>query len=97
MAEPFVVSCPCCNGKLTIDGELKAVIAHQEAPRQRATADLGAAFDQLRSKSAEREERFKQQIQAEAQKGKVLDKKFQESLKKAKDSPDPPVRRYDYE
>ena len=70
---------------------------HEEPPRQRATADLGAAFDQLRSKSAEREERFKQQMQAEAQKGKVLDRKFQESLKKAKDSPDPPPRRYDYD
>jgi hypothetical protein len=97
MAEPFVITCPCCQGKLTIDAELKAVIAHQEAPRQRSTSDLGAAFDQLRSRSADREERFKQQMQAEAQKGKLLDRKFQESLKKAKDSPDPPPRRYDYE
>ena len=92
-----MITCPCCQGKLTIDAELKAVIAHQEAPRQRSTADLGAAFDQLRSRSAEREERFNQQMQAEAQKGKLLDRKFQESLKKAKDSPDPPPRRYDYE
>ena len=97
MAEPFVITCPCCQGKLTIDAELKAVIAHQEAPRQRSTADLGAAFDQLRSRSAEREERFKQQMQAEAQKGKLLDRKFQESLKKAKDSPDPPKRPFDYD
>jgi len=98
MAEhSFVVACPCCQAKLTVDPEVKAVIAHEEPPRQRATADLGAAFDQLRSKSAEREERFKQQMQAEAQKGKVLDRKFQESLKKAKDSPDPPPRRYDFE
>ncbi|HYE93299.1 MAG TPA: hypothetical protein VEA38_19870 [Terriglobales bacterium] len=94
---PFVVQCPCCQGKLTIDAELQAVIAHEEAPRQRSTADLGAALDQLKSKSAEREERFKQQMAAEAQKGKLLDRKFQESLKKAKDSPDPPPRRYDYE
>ena len=95
--DSFVVACPCCQAKLTIDATLKAVIAHEEPPRQRSTADLGAAFDQLRSKSAEREERFKQQMQAEAQKGKLLDRKFQESLKKAKDSPDPPKRRYDYD
>ena len=93
----FVVACPCCHAKLTIDAEVKAVVAHEEPPRPRATADLGAAFDQLRSKSAEREERFKQQMRAEADKGKVLDRKFQESLKKAKDSPDPPPRRYDYD
>ena len=84
----FTVRCPCCEAKLTIDPEVKAVIAHVEPPRQRSTADLGAAFDQLRSKSAEREERFKQQMQAEAQKGKVLDRKFQESMKRAKENPD---------
>jgi len=95
--QSFVVACPCCQAKLTIDGALKAIVAHEEPPRQRSTADLGAAFDQLKSKSAEREERFKQQMQAEAQKGKVLDRKFQESLKKAKDSPDPPKRPFDYE
>ena len=95
--QSFVVACPCCQAKLTIDGTLNAVVAHEEPPRRRSTADLGAALDQLRSKSAEREERFKQQMQAEAQKSKVLDRKFQESLKKAKDSPDPPPRRYDYD
>jgi hypothetical protein len=93
----FVVTCPCCQAKLTLDPDLRAVIAHEEPPRQRSTADLGAAFDQLASKSREREERFRQQMAAEADKGKVLDRKFQESLKKAKASPDPPTRRYDYE
>ena len=97
MATSFTIVCPCCQGRLTIDPELEAVIAHEAPPPTRAAKDLGAAFDSLRSKSAEREERFRQQMQAEAQKGKVLDRKFQESLKKAKDSPDPPPRRYDYE
>src|SRR5918999_26064 len=98
MANPsFTVTCPCCQAKLTIDPELPAVIAHEEPPRKREAANLDAAFDVMRSKSAEREERFRQQVQAEAQKGKLLDRKFQESLKKAKDSPDPPPRRYDYE
>src|SRR5438876_494877 len=50
-----------------------------------------------RPASAEREERFRQQMQAEAQKGKLLDRKFQEGLKKAKDSPDPPRRPFDYD
>ena len=97
MGTSFTILCPCCQGRLTIDPELQAVIAHEPAPPQRAAKDLGAALDSLRSKSAEREERFRQQMQAEAQKGKVLDRKFQESLKKAKDSPDPPRRPFDFE
>jgi hypothetical protein len=98
MATPsFVIACPCCQAKLTIDPELGAVIAHEPPPPKRTVEDLGAAFDVLRTKSAEREARFREQMQAEGQKGKLLDRKFQESLKKAKDSPDPPKRPFDFE
>ena len=93
----FVVTCPCCHAKLTIDGELSAVIAHEVPPPKRTADDLGSAFDKLRKQSAEREERFRQQMEAERQKGKVLDRKFQEGMKKAKDSPDPPRRPFDYD
>jgi hypothetical protein len=96
MAAPsFVVTCPCCEGRLTIDPELKTVIAHEEPPRKRTLADLGSAIGALDARAAQREERFRQQMQAEAQKSKVLDRKFQEGLKKAKDSPDPPRRPFD--
>jgi hypothetical protein len=93
----ITVECPCCQAKLTIDPELAAVVAHEPPPPKRTVGDLGAAFDVLNKKSAEREERFRQQMAAESQKGKVLDRKFQEGLKKAKDSPDPPKRPFDYE
>ena len=93
----FVVECPCCQAKLTVDPELAAVIAHEPPPVKRTVEDLGAAFDVLHRRSAEREQRFRDQMQAESQKGKVLDRKFQEGLKKAKDSPDPPKRPFDYE
>ena len=66
-------------------------------PPTRTVADLGGALDKLRSRSAQIEERFRQGVEAEGQKGKVLDRKFQEGLKKAKDSPDPPKRPFDYE
>src|SRR5262249_33644661 len=92
MAKSFTLTCPCCQGRLTIDAELEAVIAHEPAPPARAAKDLGAAFDSLRSKSAEREERFRQQMQAEAQEGKLLDREVQEGLKKAKEPPEPPRR-----
>jgi hypothetical protein len=95
--QAFVVSCPCCQAKLTIDAEVRAVIAHEAPPPKRTVDDLGGALSALRAKSAEREERFRQQMEAESQKGKILDRKFQEGLKRAKDSPDPPKRPFDYE
>ncbi|PYN31043.1 MAG: hypothetical protein DMD98_18095 [Candidatus Rokuibacteriota bacterium] len=94
---PFTVECPCCKAKLTLDPELRAVIAHEPPPPTRTVADLGGALDKLRARSAKIEERFRQGVEAEGQKGKLLDRKFQEGLKKAKDSPDPPKRPFDYE
>ena len=93
----FVVTCPCCQAKLTIDGELAAVIAHELPPPKRTAGNLGSAFDALRKQPAAREERFRRELEAEKQKGKVLDRKFQEGLKKAKDSPGPPPRPFDYD
>jgi hypothetical protein len=91
----FTVECPCCQAKLTIDAEVRAVVAHEPPPPKREAKDLSTAFDILRARSSEREERFRQATQGESQKGKVLDRKFQEGLKKAKDSPDPPRRPVD--
>jgi hypothetical protein len=95
MASSIVVACPCCHARLTIDPELQAVVAHEEPPRKREAKDLAGAFDVLRSRSAEREERFRREMQAGAEKGKLLDRKFQEGLRRAKDSPDPPPRPFD--
>jgi hypothetical protein len=91
----FTLTCPCCEARLTVDPELRAVIAHEPPPRPRAVKDLTAALGALGSKAAEREARFRQQLEAEAQKARVLDRKFQEGLRKAKDSPDPPRRPFD--
>lgn len=96
MAKPsFKVECPCCRAKLTIDGELRAVISHETPPPKRSVADLDKAVSALDSKAVEREERFKRELESQGQKSQVLDRKFQEGLKKAKDSPDPPRRIFD--
>ena len=41
----FTIECPCCKAKLTLDAELRAVIAHEAPPPTRSVDDLGAAFD----------------------------------------------------
>jgi len=87
----FIVTCPCCNGRLTIDPELGAVIAHEAPPRQRSGLGLDEALSSLGGQAAKREQLFKEQLKAEQSKGKVLDRKFQEGLKKAKDDPGKPL------
>jgi hypothetical protein len=87
----FTVTCPCCQARLTIDPALEAVIAHEAPPRPRSGIGLDEALSSLGGQAARREQRFQEQMKAEQSKGKVLDRKFLEGLKKAKDDPNPPV------
>jgi hypothetical protein len=93
--EAVTITCPHCQARLTVDPALEAVIAHEPPPRTGAAQDLGAAVQALRGASAKREETFKESMKAEQTKGKVLDRKFQEGLKKAKDAPAPSLRPID--
>jgi hypothetical protein len=91
----FTITCPCCNGRLTIDPKIEAVVAHEAPPRSRSGLGLGEAINSLEGEAARREERFKEQMKAEQNKSKVLDAKLQQALKKAKDDPTKPINPMD--
>jgi hypothetical protein len=97
MAKDFRVECPCCKATLTVDPDLKAIVTHEPPPRQRSVSDLDVALGSLKTRSAALDEKFRRELEAQGDKGKLLDRKFQEGLKKAKDSPGPPKRPFDYE
>ena len=87
-ADTITVPCPCCGAKLTVDPALKAVI-HHELPSKPAgpTKDLKTAMEALKGEADKRRAQFQQAADAEKDKSKVLDRRFQEALKKAKDEP----------
>lgn len=83
-----VVICPCCGAKLTVDPALKAVIHHELPPKPAGPVkDLKEAMEALKAEAEKRRALFQQAAEAEKDKSKVLDKRFQEALKKAKDEP----------
>jgi predicted amidophosphoribosyltransferase len=83
----FEAVCPCCGTRLTLDAELGKVIAH-EAPAKHAKApDLARATDLLEKEKARREALFQQSTDEEKVKSQVLERKFEESLQKAKHEP----------
>jgi len=98
MAESlFEVKCPCCNTILKIDFETRAVIAHAVPEKPPLIEDLAAAVAKLKGEAGRRDEVFRKQFEAEKSHGKVLEKKFDELLKQAKEKPDltPPLRDFD--
>lgn len=97
MAKLFEVECPCCQAKLKVDPETHAVISYAVPEKPPAIEDLAAAVAKLKGEAGRRDEVFRKQFESEKMHGKVLEKKFDELLKQAKENPDltPPKRDID--
>ena len=93
----FEVVCPCCEAMLKIDPETRAIIAHTVKEKPKPIEDLAAEVAKLKGAGERREELFQKQFEAEKSHGKVLEKKFDELFKRAKENPDltPPKRDID--
>ena len=81
------LTCPSCQAKLTVDPALGVVLHHELPPKAASVTDLKAAAEELKGEASRREARFKESMEAEREKAKLLERKFKELLKKAKDEP----------
>lgn len=81
------VDCPCCGAVLMVDPSLAAVLRHELPPPQHKALELKDAGRRLREEATQRDQKYRHILDAEKDKGKVLDRKFQELLKKARDEP----------
>jgi hypothetical protein len=93
----FDVLCPCCNARLKVDAELKAVVAHEAPKTPRKFSSVDDALGALKGQDEEREKKFAASIEAEKSKKDVLNRKFQELFEKTKDDTSRPVRDIDLE
>ena len=82
---------------MKIDPETRSVIAHTVPVKPRAIEDLAAEVQKLKGEGARRDQLFQKSFEAEKIHGKVLEKKFDELFKRAKEDPDqkPPTRDID--
>jgi hypothetical protein len=95
--EPFEVGCPCCNATLKIDPETHGIISHVAAVKPKTFNDFESAARAMREQEGRKESLFRQAVDAEKNKASLLEKKFQDAVKKAKESPDDsrPMRDFD--
>jgi hypothetical protein len=93
------VRCPCCEATLQIDPELKAVISYSEHKKPPSIEDIGAAVQKLKGEEARRDEVFQKSFAQHKNHQQVLERKFDELLKQAKDNPDapPPKKPFDFD
>lgn len=82
---------------MKIDPATQAVISYQEPERPRTVESLEEAVARLKGEAARREEMFRRSVEAEKRHGEVLQRKFEELLREAREKPDvgPPQRDID--
>lgn len=93
----FDVTCPCCNAVLKVDPETRAVIAHTAAVKPKTFNDMEEAARAMHEQDSRRESIFRQSVEAQKNASDLLEKKFQEAVKRAKEMPDTgkPIRDFD--
>jgi hypothetical protein len=92
----FEVACPDCGAMLKIDASTGVLVSHTSAPRKRMFEDLETAAKAMREQNERKESIFRQSVEAEKNKEDLLEKKFAEALRKAKDAPEEkPLRVFD--
>src|ERR1700685_4179334 len=100
MAKPspaFDVTCPCCSAVLKVDAEEKAVITHTAAVKPKMFNDIEEAARAMKEQDNRRDSIFRQSVENQKHASDRLEKKFQEAVRKAKESPDTgkPIRDFD--
>ncbi|MBL8242160.1 MAG: hypothetical protein JNM66_32340 [Bryobacterales bacterium] len=85
--QTFRVQCPCCQSELVIDGQTQSVLHHVPVKAAPPITDLAAEVSRLRTASAEREQVFQRSLEAERSREERMDRKFDELLRRAKQTP----------
>jgi len=81
---------------IKIDAATGLVVSHTSAPRKRMFEDLETAAKAMREQDERKESIFRQSVDAERNKAELLEKKFAEAVRKAKDAPEgKPLRDFD--
>jgi hypothetical protein len=93
----FEVACPDCGAILTVDPETRSIIGHKSAPRKRTFEDFEAAGRALREQEERKESLFRQSMESERNKKDIMERRFAEAVKRAKDDPSTgkPLRDFD--
>ena len=80
-----------------MDVETEAVISHIAPVKPKMFNDLDDAARAMKEQDSRRDSIFRQSLEAQKNAADLLEKKFQEALRKAKESPDTgkPIRDFD--
>jgi hypothetical protein len=84
----FTVICPCCEASLIIDAQTGAVLSHEE--KKKPLGSLDEMLKGLDKQKETREKLFAQELNAQKDRERILEEKFQAAFKRADETKDQP-------
>jgi len=96
MSDKVLVVCPCCSTKLTVETKSGEILA-EERPKLDVDKTFETAMGDVRSGSKRREDAFSKAFDRTQRLDDLLEKKFEEAKKKAKDQPEKPHNPLDFD
>lgn len=95
-ARDFEVECPCCQATIWVDRLTGRVSRHEKASQEKKIPSMEEMIRKLSKEKAAIEEKVERESQALKDRSRILEEKFQESLKKIDPSDvRPPIRPFD--
>ena len=77
----FTIICPCCESTLNIDAQTGAILSHEE--KHKPVAAFEDMVKDLDKQKQTREQIFSQELSSMKDRGRLLEEKFQEAMKRA--------------
>jgi hypothetical protein len=86
MAKNFEIQCPCCEATLVIDRISGEVLLHKAKEVRGPGGSLDAMVAGLEKQKSEAAKRFDKQMEAQKDRGRILEERFKEALERAEKS-----------
>jgi len=94
MTDRLELTCPCCATKLVVDAKSGEILA-EERPKKDLSKSFEDAMTQVKGGAQKRDEAFAKAFDRTRNLDDVLNKKFEEARKKAKDDTSRPFHPLD--
>jgi hypothetical protein len=89
----FLIVCPECKAEITVDRETGTVVMHEKSNVPAEKVSFEERLQALDKGKQKAEELFSKEVQALKDKDRLLEERFQEALKKAKEKKNEPDKR----
>jgi len=95
MAKNFEITCPCCEATLVVDRISGEVLLHKAKEHRGPGGSLESMVAGLETQKSEAARRFDRQLDAQKDRGRILEERFKEALERAEKSDEKFVNPFD--